>query len=88
MSKQTLDRVYMVPLYTKGEVASIVAAPASTVHSWLVGRAADRRFYPPVIEGVGKGRAHRCPSPDWLRHTCSTHFGRPAFHFSAFARPF
>ena len=48
-----------MPLYTKGEVASIVAAPASTVHSWLVGRAADGRSYPPVIEGVGKGAGLR-----------------------------
>lgn len=55
MGRQTLERAYTVPLYTKGEVASIVSAPASTVHSWLVGRAAGGRSYPPVIEGIGKG---------------------------------
>jgi uncharacterized protein (DUF433 family) len=55
VSKQTLDRVYTAPLYTKGEVARIVSASPSTVHSWLLGRAEDGRSYPPVIDGAAKG---------------------------------
>lgn len=55
MAGQTIDRVYTAPMYTKGEVARIVAAPSSTIHSWLLGRTADGHGYEPVIEGVGKG---------------------------------
>lgn len=51
----TLEREYTSPLYSKGDVARIVAAPASTVHSWLRGRTFGNRFYPPVIEGVARG---------------------------------
>ena len=55
MASATLDRVYTRPLYSKGEVARIVAAPSSTVHGWLRGRTIAGRSYGSVIEGVGEG---------------------------------